>query len=230
MHRAYSLLTVKTVDGERRIITGTATTPTVDRMGDIIEPLGVSFAKFLPLLLHHDSRQPVGTVTFEDPTEDGIEFVASLPVVDDPPALKERIDTAWASVKAGLIRGASIGFRSIEEAFNKETHGFRFIKTEVLELSLVTVPANADCTIAAVKSFDTAAPGRSRSTPSGASDLARTVRLRPDRPMKKTYADQIASWEATRAAKTARMDELLTKSGDAGETFHYPAIMLFFNG
>src|SRR6185436_5899025 len=35
---------------------------------------------------------------------------------------------------------------------------------------------------------------------------------------KKTFADQIASWEATRASKAARLDELLTKSGEDGVT------------
>jgi HK97 family phage major capsid protein len=36
--------------------------------------------------------------------------------------------------------------------------------------------------------------------------------------MKKSYADQIAAFEATRAAKVAKMDAILEKSADAGET------------
>jgi HK97 family phage major capsid protein len=36
--------------------------------------------------------------------------------------------------------------------------------------------------------------------------------------MKKSYSDQIAQWEATLAAKTVRMDEILTKSGESGQT------------
>ena len=38
--RAWSVLTVKSVDAEQRTIEGIATTPTVDRIGDIVEPLG----------------------------------------------------------------------------------------------------------------------------------------------------------------------------------------------
>jgi HK97 family phage major capsid protein/HK97 family phage prohead protease len=215
LNRAYSLLEVKSIDTERRVIRGTATTPTPDRMGDIVEPLGVTFAASLPLLLYHDSRQPVGTVKFEKPTKDGIDFEASLPAIDAPPSLKERIDTAWASVKAGLIKGASIGFRVIEESFNKETQGYRFIKTEVLELSLVTVPANQDCTISAVKALDLAASGRH---PSGVSDKSRVVSTRTERPMKKSYADLIAECVATRKEKSDRIDALLLKSGDTGVT------------
>ena len=51
------------------------------------------------------------------------------------------------------MRAVSIGFRSIEHAFMKDG-GIRFLKTEVLELSLVTIPANAEATITAVKSID----------------------------------------------------------------------------
>jgi hypothetical protein len=41
MNRAYSILTVKAVQEDQRIIRGTATTPEPDRVGDIVEPLGV---------------------------------------------------------------------------------------------------------------------------------------------------------------------------------------------
>ena len=54
----------------------------------------------------------------------------------------------------------SIGFRSLEEALNKDTGGFRFLKSEILELSLVAIPANAGATISSIKSLDLAAPGR----------------------------------------------------------------------
>ena len=60
LDRAYALLTVKAHDQARRTITGLASTPTPDRGGDIIEPLGATFATPLPLLLHHDRQRPVG--------------------------------------------------------------------------------------------------------------------------------------------------------------------------
>jgi hypothetical protein len=41
-NRAYSLITIKSVDGERRVITGIATTPAPDLDGDVIEPMGVT--------------------------------------------------------------------------------------------------------------------------------------------------------------------------------------------
>lgn len=158
--RAYALLTIKAVDTHQRTITGVASTPEPDRMGDVVEPLGITFNNPLPLLLYHDAKKPVGTVTFDPPTATGLAFTASLPTVADPGTLRDRIEEAWQSIKAGLLAGVSIGFRSIEEAFNKETHGYRFLKTEILELSLVAIPANPDATIQSIKALDLAAPGR----------------------------------------------------------------------
>ena len=215
--RAYSVLTVKAVDAEQRTIAGIASTPEPDRMGDVVEPLGITYKNPLPLLLYHDTKKPVGTVTFKKPTKDGLEFTASLPTVTDPGTLRDRVDEAWQSVKAGLLAGVSIGFRSIEEAYNKDTGGFRFLKTEILELSLVAIPANADATISSIKSLDLAAPGRH---PSRDRDPLPIVRVDKDaRPMEqKTLNEQITMYENTRAAKHARMTAIMAKSADAGAT------------
>lgn len=215
MNRAYALLTVKAVDTDKRTITGIATTPEPDRMGDVVEPLGVEFKNPLPLLLFHDSRKPVGFATFKKPTADGIAFTASLPTIDEPGTLRDRVEEAWQSLKAGLIGGVSIGFRAIEEAFMKETGGIHFLRSEVVELSLVTIPANAQATILTVKSLDQAASGRTHLP--GVSGLP-VVRALKDATTMKTTAEQITAFENTRAAKSARMNELMTKSAEAGAT------------
>src|SRR6185295_19684311 len=134
---------------------------TPDRMGDVIEPLGVHFKNPLPLLLYHNSQKPVGWVKFFKPTKDGIEFEAKLPTIDEPGTVRDRIEEAWTSIKTGLLAGVSIGFRPIEEAFNKETNGYRFLKTEVLELSLVAIPAQPDARIETIKSLDIGCPAAS---------------------------------------------------------------------
>src|SRR5262245_21802159 len=135
MNRAYSLIHVKQADEDRRIITGIATTPMPDRVGDIIEPMGVRYKNPLPLLLYHRNDKPVGTVKFNKPTKDGITFEARLPHIQTPGVLKARVDEAWDSIKTGLLKGVSIGFRSIEQSFIDDG-GIRFIESEVLELSL----------------------------------------------------------------------------------------------
>jgi len=59
LNRAYSLLTIKSVDDEQRVITGMATTPATDRSGDIVEPGGAEFKLPIPLLWQHNSREPI---------------------------------------------------------------------------------------------------------------------------------------------------------------------------
>lgn len=150
-NRAYSMLTVKAVDERERTIRGVATTPTVDRVGDIIDPLGVQFENPLPFLWQHFHDAPIGTVEFEKPTKAGVNFVAKLPVIQEAGNLRDRIEEAWQSIKAGLVRAVSIGFRPLEYAFI-EGGGIRFDEVEVYELSAVTIPANSEALITSVKS------------------------------------------------------------------------------
>jgi len=153
--RAYSLLEVKAFDEDAREITGIATTPEPDRMGDIVDPLGAKFAAELPLLWQHRHDAPVGTVRFGKPTAKGIPFRASVAKIENPGPLKDLVDMAWDAVKARLVRGVSIGFRALEYAF-MESGGIRFTEVEIYELSLVTIPANASATIQTIKAMDTA--------------------------------------------------------------------------
>ena len=214
LQRAYGFLHVKAVDAERRTISGLASTPEPDRMGDIIEPLGITFKNPLPLLLYHNSQKPVGRVTFSAPTAEGLAFEAELPTIDDPGTVRDRIEEAWTSIKTGLLAGVSIGFRPLEETFNKATGGFRFLKTEVLELSLVAIPANPGATIQHIKALDLAASGPVH--PPGVAGLP-VVRATKDAPAM-TTAEHITQWTNTRAPKAARIAELMAKSSETGTT------------
>jgi HK97 family phage prohead protease len=160
MDRAYSVLSFKEMsEGDTHMtIKGTASTPTPDRMGDIVEPLGAKFSTPMPLLWQHDHRAPVGHVTFARPTKSGIPFEASIPLIKEAGNLKDRVDEAIQSLKYGLVAAVSIGFRSINDSVERlEGGGLRFKEWEWLELSLVTIPANSEAAISAVKSIDHAA-------------------------------------------------------------------------
>jgi len=234
--RAYSYLTIKAVNEEKRIIRGIATTPAVDRVGDVVEPLGVKFTNPMPFLWQHDHHQPIGTVKFDKPTADGITFEAELPILDEPGTLKDRIDEAWQSIKLGLVRAVSIGFRAIEYSFI-ENGGIRFSETEVYELSAVTIPAQPDAVmtsiknmdakgLALVKQFDTNAPAATGTierpadvSPGASGKSNKPVNLRPKEGNEmKTIAEQIAALEASRLAKSARMAEVMQKSMDEGRS------------
>jgi HK97 family phage major capsid protein/HK97 family phage prohead protease len=223
----YSVLAVKAVEEDQRIIRGVATTPNPDRVGDIVEPLGVQFKNPMPLLHQHDHDKPVGTVTFDKPTKDGITFEARLPIIEQAGPLRDRVETAWGEIKAGLVRAVSIGFRALEYSFLDEG-GIRFNKSEVLELSLVSVPANADAVISTIKSIDApllAATGKEPKAtdrpvrPGASGKTVKSVNLRPKEGTNmKTIAEQIAALEASRQAKSARMAEVMQKSIDEGRS------------
>jgi len=130
MKRAFSLLRVRTIDDEQRLIEGMATTPTPDRMNDVVDPMGAEFASELPLHLYHQSDKPVGHVKFGRPTKKGIPFKASLPFVVEAGVVKDRVEEAWHSLKYRLLGAVSIGFRVIDDAMEfMENGGIKFLKT-----------------------------------------------------------------------------------------------------
>jgi HK97 family phage major capsid protein/HK97 family phage prohead protease len=218
INRAYGLFTIKSFDDDARTFTGIASTPTTDRMGDVVEPEGAQFKLPLALLHQHDSRKPVGSITKAKVTKTGIEVNGYVEKSEGlSPTLQDRLDTAWQEMKLGLVRGLSIGFRTIEMAFNKETDGYHFQKWEWMELSLVTIPANAEATITSIKSFDEkalAASGRSRNRVVTLAGVTAPVKAEHNM----TLQEQLKQFQATRAAKAARMEELMTASGDEGRS------------
>lgn len=235
LHRAYSLLEVKEIaqEAEFHVVRGLATTPAPDRMGDIVEPLGASFADTVPLLWQHDSAKPVGQTQFGKPTKKGIPFTARIPVIKESGALKDRVDEAIQSLKYKLVAAVSIGFRVLEDGIERlDNGGLRFLKTEIIELSLVTIPAQPQAVIESFKSMDpdkiraalaepSAAPqGDTRAVehtkPAGASAFLK-VSLKP-KEASMDVAQHIKDWEAKRAATVAQMEELMAKSVETGET------------
>lgn len=151
--KAFSAITIKAIHEDARQIEGIASTPALDRVKDIVEPKGLSFAQDAPLLLNHDHTQPVGTVQFGTPTDKGLPFTATIAKVEDAGLVKDRVDTAWHSVKSGLIKGVSIGFIPDEYELLGEGKGVRFTKASVHELSLVAIPCNPEAVITAFKSL-----------------------------------------------------------------------------
>lgn len=152
---AYSLLETKEMTENEDYVTvkGMATTPSPDRMNDTVDPMGAQFKTPMPLLWQHDSHKPVGTVDFAKPNKSGIPFVAKIPLIKEAGVLKDRVDEAIQSLKYGLVKAVSIGFRGLSGEGN-DNYGVDFKEWEWLELSLVTIPANPEAQISMVKSFD----------------------------------------------------------------------------
>ena len=150
--RAYSLMEVREIGDEKRTITGIATTPKVDSYQDIVEPMGVKYRGPVQLYLYHNTTKPVGNVTFGKATKDGIPFTATIPDVQEEGAVRERVNEAWHSLKYKLLQAVSIGFNPLSWEDLAGTWGRRYTEWEMLELSLVGVPANPDAMIQTVKS------------------------------------------------------------------------------
>jgi HK97 family phage major capsid protein/HK97 family phage prohead protease len=130
-----------------RIIEGIATTPNVDRMGDVVLPEGAVFKLPLPLLWQHNPAQPVGNVTSAIVTPEGIKIRAEFAKAGEVGP----VDLHWSELKAGLVRYLSIGFRELKSKAGKA--GRIFTSWEWLELSAVTIPANGDTAITSVRAY-----------------------------------------------------------------------------
>ena len=153
MTKAYSTLQIKSVtdtDNER-IITGIASTPSTDRDDDVLEPMGAKFALPMPLLWQHNHNQPIGEVIDAKITDKGIEITAKIAKIDEDGTLKSRIDEAWQSIKSGLVKCLSVGFKVKEYNYFENSWGLHIKEWEWYELSVVTVPANPDAVITSVK-------------------------------------------------------------------------------
>lgn len=160
VYKAYSLLSEKAVDPVSRIVRGIATTPTPDRVDDVVVPDGVVYrTNDFKLHLYHDSKKPVGQVMFMKGTAKGIPFEASIPDVQEDGVVRDRVNEAWHSLKYNLISAVSIGFRALEDGIEiMKSGGIKFTKWEMIELSLVSTPANPEAIITAVKSMQPLSP------------------------------------------------------------------------
>lgn len=222
LRRAHSVLHFKSFDesGEERIVEGIASTAQVDSYGDIVEPLGAEFELPMPLLWQHDHGKPVGVVEFAKPTKDGVPFRARIAKTDEEGTLKARLDEAWQSVKLGLVRAVSIGFRPLEWTQLKDG-GYRFEKWKWVELSLVTIPANSEATIEAIRSVDRkllAKSGKNQHTVkvplAGASAEKHQT---PEQRNQKMLKKQLEAAQAKRAANASRMAEIMKAAQEDGE-------------
>jgi HK97 family phage major capsid protein/HK97 family phage prohead protease len=113
---------------------------TKDRMGDVIEPKGWQLENFKqnPMaLFNHNSSFPIGR--WEDVKVQGERLVGKLKLAAR--GTSDRIDEIISLVEQGILRAVSVGFAPIERKA-LDDGGVRFLKQELLETSLVSIPAN----------------------------------------------------------------------------------------
>ncbi|MGS4234591.1 phage major capsid protein [Serratia marcescens] len=222
LNRACTLMKVKAINEDERVITGIASTPSPDRDGDILEPDGAKFRNDTPFLWQHDRSQPIGSCT-PKMVKEGLQITAKLvkPTPDMPSQLVARLDEAWFSIKSELVKGLSIGFRPIEYSYIDDA-GIRFISWDLLEVSAVTIPANAECSIQTVKSYDRqllAASGTEqpvvKAKPTAGATAKKSTEIKGNT---MNIAEQIKSFENKRAALAASLNDVMSKAADEGRT------------
>jgi HK97 family phage major capsid protein/HK97 family phage prohead protease len=117
---------------------------TVDRYGDIIVAAGwvlKNFKKNPIALFAHDSRFPIGTWT--NIRVEGGKLLARLKLAAR--GTSARLDELISLVEQGILRAVSVGFQPIESEPIDEARPYgpqRYTKSELLETSVVSVPAN----------------------------------------------------------------------------------------
>tara|TARA_A100001201_G_scaffold51969_1_gene51480 strand:- start:170 stop:928 length:759 start_codon:yes stop_codon:yes gene_type:complete len=147
----FSFITKK-LNRENGTYSFVASTENSDRYGDVINQKGWSLEAYnrnpVVLLNHNSNSLPIGKGKVE--IKDGqlmidVEF-------DQEDELARKVES---KVKNGYINAVSVGFNPIEskrrselpkehKAFGKR--GMYFEKSELLEVSIVTIPANSDAT------------------------------------------------------------------------------------
>ncbi|AMM17834.1 hypothetical protein AX768_27165 [Burkholderia sp. PAMC 28687] len=129
-----------------RNIAGYASTSDLDRTGDTVDVSGATFKLPLPLLLQHDHKQVVGTVTSMQLV--GNKLLANATLL--PAGVDALADNTWSKLQAKALSSFSVGFMPIDG--HKIDTGMHYSKIEIHELSVVSVPANSGAQIIAVAS------------------------------------------------------------------------------
>lgn len=131
------------------IIEGIVSTPSVDRQSDIVLTSAWKSLKNFKanpiVLFQHDHTQPIGKVTDIENTPNGL-FVRAL--------ISPSAGKTYNLIKEGILKTFSASFISKDYDFDKTKDAFVIKDAELLEVSVVSVPANADTLFSVRKSFD----------------------------------------------------------------------------
>lgn len=133
----------KTNIDEGRDLEYVLSTSSTDRYGDQIDVAGWQLDKFNrnPVcLFSHDANFPVGR--WQGVSVRGGALRGHLELA--PAGASPRIDEVRALVGAGVLRATSVGFIPLESS-PLPNGGMRYTRQELVEVSLVSTPANADC-------------------------------------------------------------------------------------
>ena len=128
----------------------------VDSYGEVVAPgafldslaLIKASGDPLPALWQHRSDSPIGGYDELDEDERGLK-VAGWLMVDSIPLAAQ----AHALMKRRVVKGLSIGYYVEADSWNEKDRIRTLTKLDLVEISIVTFPANAEAQVEAVKSI-----------------------------------------------------------------------------
>lgn len=138
--------TLKFAGGElpARTIRARVSDESVDRQGDIVVAAGCDYSAFNknPVVLYqHNPERPIARAKLF-PGANFIDAEIAFPA----PGISELSDSAYGLIKAGVLNGISIGFSPIQKS-PLAGGGLKFEKWALLEISIVSVPANPNALV-----------------------------------------------------------------------------------
>ena len=153
---------IRKTAGKARTFTATITTDSVDRDGEVVIPGGMNsrdYEKNPVLLYEHDALKPIGKMMRMKRGERSIEAEFALAPRPEGHTGDWLPDTVAALMDFGALNTMSIGFMGLEArpASKADTERFGdgvrrvYGKWKLLEVSVVSIPANQDAIITAVR-------------------------------------------------------------------------------
>ncbi|TKB75262.1 MAG: hypothetical protein E8D45_07860 [Nitrospira sp.] len=147
---------IKAIDRAHREIEFVASRQEIDRDGDVIITRGIDTANFRRnpvLLLDHDRGQRLGRVDSLTVERDAFgvdQLVGRASIL--PAGVSPAADQAYAELLHAALGGVSIGFLPTESDYTSVLRGQTgktHRRTQLLEISIVPIPACASCTVTA---------------------------------------------------------------------------------
>ena len=150
---------LKVHDAGKRESVGVVSSGRVDRQGDEVDQKSMreELAKFIKasgiVVWNHDWHSGgIGRVVEYD--EKGDETLVRVRYgVGYKLANSMEVDDVWAQIEQGIVRTHSHAFTSDRQPKEGASGVFKCFVRDVFEVSVVTVPANADATFQAVKTY-----------------------------------------------------------------------------
>jgi HK97 family phage prohead protease len=126
-----------------------ASSASLDLAGDVVDQQGIDLSAFRanPVILwQHNPDQPIARAVQVGLSGGNLTATIQFP----PEQTTAQSDECWRLIQAGVISTVSIGFDPIKtEPLSGGKRGVKYVKSLLLEISFVSIPANGDAAVIA---------------------------------------------------------------------------------